>query len=151
MIVQRNANYSVSDYIRGGVDDSGEEFSALAVHAKAAALYDRAVYIGSQYRADAPDAAVRVAALDALIQRTHGALSALRSHRSPDDARALLVARTLLCTASIQLQAPLAGVQLAAYQRSVCAAVAASRALEIIDVNQYPHLDPVTAVSLLAV
>ena len=70
MIVQRNANYSVSDYIRGGVDDSGEEFSALAVHAKAAALYDRAVYIGSQYRADAPDVAARVAALDALIQRT---------------------------------------------------------------------------------
>ena len=88
----------------------------------------------------------RFGALDALIQRTHGQLLAMRG-RAPDDMRELVVSRTFLCAASIQLQGALASTQMSAYQRSVCAAVAAGRALDIVDVSQYPYLDPVVAVS----
>lgn len=40
----------MEDFVRGTVDDSNEEFSPLAIRAKAAALYDRAIYVSSQYR-----------------------------------------------------------------------------------------------------
>ena len=43
----------MEDFVRGAVDDSNEDFSPLAVRAKAAALYDRAIYVSSQYRAGA--------------------------------------------------------------------------------------------------
>ena len=54
MVVPRHGgNYSMEDYVRGAVDDSNEDFSALAIRAKAAALYDRAIYVSSQYRVGA--------------------------------------------------------------------------------------------------
>ena len=52
MLVQRGGYYTIADYVHGVVDDSGEEFSALAVRVKAAALYDHAQYVGLQFRAD---------------------------------------------------------------------------------------------------
>lgn len=152
MLVQRGGYYTIADYVHGVVDDSGEEFSALAVRVKAAALYDHAQYVGSQFRADlAPPARAellaRAGALDALIQRAHGALIGVRN-RSADDMREVLLARTFLCAASVQLQAGLVSTQLPAWQRSVCAAVAAGGALDLVDVSQFPFLDPVIAVSV---
>ncbi|KAH9919498.1 uncharacterized protein BXZ73DRAFT_92090 [Epithele typhae] len=148
ILLQPNAMYTVIDYVRGHVDDSGEAFSPHATRIKACAIYDHAVYVTSQFRPDMPDRdgfMVRYQAADALVQRVHGALVALRP-RTPDDRREVLVSRTFLCAAAIQLHAPFASAQPAAWQRSICAATAAARALEIVDLNQTPHLDPVVAI-----
>ena len=53
MLVPNNGNYSTEDFLRGAVDDSTEDFSPLAIRTKAGALYDRAIYVASQYRAGA--------------------------------------------------------------------------------------------------
>lgn len=50
MLVPNNGNYSTEDFLRGAVDDSTEDFSPLAIRAKACALHDRAIYVSSQYR-----------------------------------------------------------------------------------------------------
>lgn len=53
MLVSRYGNYTLVDYLGGAVDDSNEDFSPLAIRTKAGALYDRAIYVASQYRAGA--------------------------------------------------------------------------------------------------
>ena len=46
---RRGYNYLIDDYMRGLIDDSGDEFSRLAIRAKATALCDSALYLSSMY------------------------------------------------------------------------------------------------------
>ncbi|TBU42090.1 hypothetical protein BD309DRAFT_867035 [Dichomitus squalens] len=148
LVPRHGGNYSMEDFLRGAVDDSSEDFSSLALRAKAGALYDRAIYVSSQYRIDMPDRndfVNRFTALDNHIERFHRKLAAIRN-RGPDDMRELLVSRTFACAASIQLHSAFSSSQPMSWQKTVGVAIAASRALDIVDVNQYQHLDPVIAI-----
>ncbi|KAI1798255.1 hypothetical protein LXA43DRAFT_19782 [Ganoderma leucocontextum] len=149
MLVPRHGgNYSMEDFVRGAVEDSNEDFSPLALRAKAAALYDRAIYVSSQYRVDMPnrdDFLNCFNTLDSIIERFHRQLIAIRN-RKPDDMRELLVSRTFACAAAIQLHSVFSGSQPMLWKKTVCIAVSASRALDIVNINQYRHLDPVIAI-----
>ncbi|KAI0696778.1 hypothetical protein C8T65DRAFT_743467 [Cerioporus squamosus] len=148
MLVPHGGNYTTEDFLRGAVDDSNEAFSPLAIRAKACALQDRAIYVSSQYRVDMPNRneyLARFGALDTLIERYHRQLAAI-GNRSPEDMRELLVARTFTCAAAIQLHSTFSSQQLMSWQKTVCVAVAAGRALDVVNVNQVSHLDPVLAV-----
>lgn len=161
----------MDDYLRGTVDDSNEDFSPLAIRSKAGALYDRAIYIASQYRAGTSVRAAEIAntvpdpytvnhadmpnrneffarfnALDTVIERFHRQLAAIRN-RSPDDMREVLVCRTFACVAAIQLHSAFSGTQPTSWQKTLCVAIAAGRALDIVDISQARHIDPVMAVS----
>ncbi|KAH9849402.1 hypothetical protein C2E23DRAFT_737549 [Lenzites betulinus] len=143
IIPLRGYNYTLYDYSRGPVDESGEDFSRLALRAKAAVLYDGALYVSSQYRPDMPNRGeflTQFTALDSLIETYHRRLAGVRN-RSPDDMRELLVCRTIACVAVIQLHSVFASQQPSSRQKTLSVAVAATRALDIIDVNQYRHLD----------
>ena len=84
--------------------------------------------------------------LDSMIERFHRQLVAVKNRR-PDDMREVLVSRTFACAAAIQLHAAFSSTQPMSWKKTLSVAVSASRALDIIDVNQYRHLDPVIAVS----
>lgn len=84
--------------------------------------------------------------LDGVIERFHRQLVAVKN-RKPDDMRELLVSRTFACAAAIQLHSAFSSAQPTSWKKTICVAVSASRALDIIDLNQYRHLDPVVAVS----
>ncbi|KAI0371911.1 hypothetical protein BV20DRAFT_964552 [Pilatotrama ljubarskyi] len=147
VIPRHGYNYSVLDFAQGGADDSGEEFSRLALRVKAAALLSSALYVSAQYRPDLSNRGqffAQFTALDGLIENFHRQLAAIRNGR-PDDMRELLVCRTLACVAAIQLHSVFAIHQPTSRQKSLTVAVASARALDIIDVNQYRHLDPVIA------
>ncbi len=167
MLVPLGGNYTTEDFLRGAVDDSNEAFSPLAMRAKACSLQDRAIYVSSQYRAgkhrrplifcssmtlsptDMPNRneyLARFSALDTLIERYHRQLAAIRN-RSPEDMRELLVARTFTCAAAIQLHSTFSSQQPMSWQKTVCVAVAAGHALDVVNLNQVPHLDPILAVS----
>ncbi|KAI0826659.1 hypothetical protein BC628DRAFT_1410246 [Trametes gibbosa] len=136
-------NYTLYDFARGPVDESGEDFSRLALRAKAAVLYDGALYVSSQYRPDMPNPGeflTQFTALDNLIETFHRRLAAVRN-RGSDDMREVLVCRTITCVAAIQLHSAFANHQPASRQKTLSVAVAATRALDIVDVNQYRHLD----------
>ena len=47
---RRGFHYLIDDYMRGLIDDSGDEFSRLAIRAKATALCDSSLYLSSMYR-----------------------------------------------------------------------------------------------------
>ncbi|KAI0746719.1 hypothetical protein C8Q80DRAFT_1105387 [Daedaleopsis nitida] len=144
---QYGGNYCMEDFLRGAVNDSNEDFSPLAIRCKAGALYDRAIYVASQYRADMPNRneyLTQFGALDGLIERFHGQLAAIRN-RSFDDMRELLVCRTFACAAAIQLHAGFASHQPASWQKSVAVAIAAARAIDSVDLGQTRHLDPIMA------
>ncbi|RDX54452.1 hypothetical protein OH76DRAFT_1340989 [Lentinus brumalis] len=148
MLVPLGGNYTTEDFLRGAVDDSNEAFSPLAMRAKACSLQDRAIYVSSQYRADMPNRneyLARFSALDTLIERYHRQLAAIRN-RSPEDMRELLVARTFTCAAAIQLHSTFSSQQPMSWQKTVCVAVAAGHALDVVNLNQVPHLDPILAV-----
>ncbi|PIL27471.1 transcription factor [Ganoderma sinense ZZ0214-1] len=148
VVPRHGGNYSMEDYVRGAVDDSNEDFSPLAIRAKAAALYDRAIYVSSQYRVDMPnrnDFLNYFNSLDSKIERFHRQLVAVKDRR-PDDMREVLVSRTFACAAAIQLHAVFSSTQPMSWKKTICVAVSASRALDIVDINQYPHLDPVIAI-----
>ena len=93
------------------------------------------------------DFLARFGALDTLIERYHRQLAAIRN-RSPDDMHELLVARTFTCAAAIQLHSTFSSHQQMSWQKVVCVAVAAGRALDIVNINQVSPVDPVLAVSL---
>ena len=95
---------------------------------------------------DRNDFANRFNSLDSLLERFHRQLAAVRN-RGPDDMRELLVSRTFACAASIQLHQVFSSSQPMSWQKTVAVAVAAGRALDIVDINQYRHLDPAIAVS----
>ncbi|KAI0360718.1 hypothetical protein OH77DRAFT_1557092 [Trametes cingulata] len=147
MIPRRGYGYSVVDFLQGRADESGEEFSRLALRVKAAALFSGAVYISSQYRPDLPNRGeffVQFTALDNQIEIFHSQLAAIRN-RSPDDMRELLICRTLACVAAIHLHSAFANHQPTSRQKILTVAVASARALDIIHANQYQHLDAVIA------
>ncbi|RPD65437.1 hypothetical protein L226DRAFT_567324 [Lentinus tigrinus ALCF2SS1-7] len=148
MVVPHSGNYSVEDFLRGAVDDSNEDFSPLAIRVKSCGLHDRAIYIAQQYRVDMPNRnefLARFGALDTLIERYHRQLAGIRN-RSPEDMREVLVARTITCTAAIQLHSTFSSHQPMSWQKTVCVAVAAGRALDVVNVSQGLHLDPILAV-----
>lgn len=84
--------------------------------------------------------------LDGTIERFHRQLAAV-TNRKPDDMRELLVSRTFACAAAIQLHSVFSSSQPISRKKTICAAISSGRALDIVDVNQYRHLDPVIAVS----
>ncbi|KAI8970554.1 hypothetical protein BD414DRAFT_427596 [Trametes punicea] len=147
VVARRGLNYSIDEYVQGEVDESSDEFSSLALRAKAAALCDSALHLSWTYRPDMPNRAeylARFSALDSLIERFHRRLAAIRNG-TPDDLRELLVCRTYACVAAIQLHSAFASNQPASRQKTVNVALAAARALDLTDFNQHRHLDPVIA------
>ncbi|KAI0635147.1 hypothetical protein C8Q77DRAFT_1156484 [Trametes polyzona] len=147
IVPQRGYYYSVHEFALGGVDESGEDFSRLALRVKAAALYESALYVISQYQPNMPNRNEFFAlfnGLDGAIEAFHRRLAAIRS-TNPDDARELLVARTLSCVAAIQLHSVFANQQPTSRQKALSVAIAAVRALDLVDVNQCRHLDSVVA------
>ncbi|OSD07980.1 hypothetical protein PYCCODRAFT_1463240 [Trametes coccinea BRFM310] len=147
VIPRRGYNYSVEDFVDGRVDDSTEEFSRLALHVKAASLCERVTYLSLAYRPDSPNAAEflsQFATLDNVIERFHRQIAAIQN-RSPDDMREVLVCRTHACVAAIRLHSLFAPHQSASRQKCLTVAIASARALDVIDLNQYRHLDPIVA------
>ncbi|OJT07742.1 hypothetical protein TRAPUB_1334 [Trametes pubescens] len=148
ILPSRGYNYSIHDFVRGApIDESADDFSRLAIHAKAAALYESALYVSSQYRHDMPNRSEFLAqftALDTHIEGFHRLLAGIRN-RGPDDTRELLTSRTLVCVAAIQLHSAFAAQQSTSRQKSLGVAIAAARALDLVDLNQYRHLDSVVA------
>ncbi|KAI0674261.1 hypothetical protein C8Q78DRAFT_989256 [Trametes maxima] len=148
VIPRRGYTYSVHDFSRGGVDDSGEEFSRPALRVKAATLYDCALYVSSTYRPDLPNPGefnTQFTTLDNTIERFHRQLAGVRN-RSPDDMREVLVARTLTCVAAIQLHSVFVNHQPVSRQKSLAVAIASVKALDIVDITQYRYLDPIVAI-----
>ncbi|KAH9896834.1 hypothetical protein C8Q73DRAFT_744734 [Cubamyces lactineus] len=144
---RRGFNYLIDDYMRGLIDDSGDEFSRLAIRAKATALCDSALYLSSMYRNDIPNRGEWLAqftALDNAIERFHRQLAAIRN-RGVEDMREMVVSRTFACVAAIQLHSVFASHQPASRQKSLSVAIASARALDVIDLNQCRHLEPVIA------
>lgn len=89
-------------------------------------------------------------ALDTHIEGFHRLLAGIRN-RGADDMRELLTARTLVCVAAIQLHSAFAAQQSTSRQKSLGVAIAAARALDLVDLNQYRHLDSVVAVSFAVI
>ncbi|KAI0646271.1 hypothetical protein C8Q79DRAFT_1000650 [Trametes meyenii] len=148
VIPRRGYTYSVHDFCRGSVNDSGEEFSRPALRVKAAALYDSALYVSSTYRPDLPNPGefnAQFTTLDNSIERFHRQLSGVRN-RSLDDMREVLVARTLTCVAAIQLHSVFVNHQPVSRQKSLAVAIASVKALDVVDINQYRYLDPIIAI-----
>lgn len=90
----------------------------------------------------------RFSTVDGLIERYHRQLASIRNRTSAEDVRELLVSRTFLCAAVIQLHAPFVATQQASWQKTVCVAIAAGRAVDAVDFSQTRLLDPIIAVSL---
>ncbi|KAI9063679.1 hypothetical protein FKP32DRAFT_1650862 [Trametes sanguinea] len=147
VIPRRGFNYSVEDFVDGRVDDSTEEFSRLALHVKAASLCERVTYLLLAYRPDSPNAAEflsQFATLDNVIERFHRQVAGIQN-RSPDDMREVLICRIYACVAAIRLHSVFASHQPASRQKCLSVAIASARALDVIDLNQYRHLDPIVA------
>ncbi|KAI0777643.1 hypothetical protein BD413DRAFT_185715 [Trametes elegans] len=148
VIPRHGYNYHIHDYCQSsGPDESGEDFSRLAFRVKAAALYESALYLSSQYRHDMPNRGEYLAqftALDTHIESYHRQIATYRN-RSSDDMRELLVCRTLACASVIQLHSAFATHQPVSRQKSLTVAVASARALDIVDTSQIRHLDPIVA------
>ncbi|OSD05459.1 hypothetical protein PYCCODRAFT_1239826 [Trametes coccinea BRFM310] len=131
---------TVQSFISGVEGDVGHQ-SILAMHAKAAILYEGATRLASRYN---PSSQAAFLSLDNRIERFRQALPRLErlDQSRADTLRTGLLVHTLSHCASIQLHTPLVQDRVTANSRTYQAAHAAVKALRSIDVGILGCVNP---------
>jgi len=155
---------TVQQFLDGGQNEKGDSDSALALHAKAAVLLDKANNLVEQYTSDSrvqdtQSFRTQFMSLDILIQRLQASVpssppsttetlpSSSQSSLTPSSSHFVshhsVCMQSLLCLATIRLHSPFRESYPQSNAKIVTAAMLIARALQCVNVNKLQYFDPV--------
>ncbi|GBE87925.1 hypothetical protein SCP_1201510 [Sparassis crispa] len=140
---------TIESFLNNTPSSSGSGTSSLALHAKAAALYERATRLSSHWSptmANAEEFFANVALLDSVIDHFTASLRPIEAATSPHVARDLLVTHSLARAATIQLYARLSEAATGPRgTKKLIAAKASAALLNNINLNHSVYINPILA------
>ncbi|PCH40360.1 hypothetical protein WOLCODRAFT_117137 [Wolfiporia cocos MD-104 SS10] len=136
---------TVEAFLRGTDLNPYHGSSSVALHAKAAALFERAADMASRFltATDTEQFAAEFVALDSIIDHFSNSLMPVNMSAGLDATRRLLVTHTLARVATIQLHQRLREMEALTESKDVSAAKAAASLLDGVSMGQVGYISPI--------